>query len=150
MDDCDTLTSESWNAISKILDPIPQHVTTSLDQLPHTIVTRCQKNFFPYKHVDIVTKFQAIVVQEGLEIDKYTKNIASNSNGSLRDAKMTLDQSSLPRQRISLPLAGTCWLIPDEKLVDILDLALSANNVNTVNCLRELMEVGVDPLSLMP
>eukprot|EP01018_Ginkgo_biloba_P015202 Gb_11110 [translate_table: standard] len=158
MDDCDTLTSEAWNAISKILDLIPRHVVfilvaTNLDQLPHTIVTRCQKFFFPkLKDVDIITKLQAIAAQEGLEIDKDAlKLIASKSDGSLRDAEMTLDQLSLLGQRISLPLVQELvGLIPDEKLVDLLDLALSADTVNTVKCLRELMEAGVDPLSLMP
>lgn len=37
----------------------------------------------------------------------------------------------------------------DEKLVDLLDLALSADTVNTVKNLREIMETGVDPLALM-
>eukprot|EP01018_Ginkgo_biloba_P025798 Gb_40078 [translate_table: standard] len=157
MDDCDTLTSKAWDAISKILDSIPRHVvfilvTTSLDQLPHTIVTRCQKFFFPkLKGVDIVLKLQAIAVQKGLEIDKDAlKLIVSKSDESLWDAEMTLDQFSLLGKRISLPLAQELvGLIPDEKLVDLLDLALFADTVNTGKCLRELMEESVDPLSLM-
>lgn len=40
-------------------------------------------------------------------------------------------------------------LISDEKLVDLLDLALSADTVNTVKRLREIMEAGVEPLALM-
>lgn len=40
-------------------------------------------------------------------------------------------------------------LISDEKLVDLLDLALSADTVNTVKNLREIMEAGVEPLALM-
>lgn len=39
--------------------------------------------------------------------------------------------------------------MPDEKLVDLLDLALSADTVNTVKSLREIMESGVEPLALM-
>eukprot|EP01018_Ginkgo_biloba_P011011 Gb_40531 [translate_table: standard] len=125
----------AWNAISKILNSIPQHivfilVTTTLDQLPHTIVTMGHKFFFPkLKDVDIVTKLQAIAVQEGLEIDKDAlKLIASKSDGSLQDVEMTLDQLSLLQQRISLPLAQELvGLIPEEKLVDLLDLALLAH-----------------------
>jgi len=33
--------------------------------------------------------------------------------------------------------------------VDLLDLALSADTVNTVKSLREIMESGVEPLALM-
>ena len=40
-------------------------------------------------------------------------------------------------------------MISDEKMVDILDLALSADTVNTVKNLREIMESGVEPLALM-
>lgn len=157
VDDCDTLTSEAWNTISRILDQVPRHVVfilimTNLDQLPHTIITRCHKFFFnKLRDVDIINKLQAIALQEELEIDKDAlKLIASRSDGSLRDAEMTLDQLSLLGQRISLPLVQELvGLIPDEKLVDLLDLALSADTVKTVKCLRELMEAGVEPLALM-
>lgn len=40
-------------------------------------------------------------------------------------------------------------LVSDEKLVDLLDLALSADTVKTVKSLRGIMETGVDPLALM-
>lgn len=40
-------------------------------------------------------------------------------------------------------------MVSDEKLVDLLDLALSADTVNTVKSLREIMESGVEPLALM-
>ncbi|OVA04055.1 AAA+ ATPase domain [Macleaya cordata] len=92
-----------------------------------------------------------IATKEGLEIDKDAlKLIASRSDGSLRDAQMTLEQLSLLGQRISVPLVQELvGLISDEKLVDLLDLALSADTVNTVKNLREIMEAGVEPLALM-
>lgn len=37
----------------------------------------------------------------------------------------------------------------DDKLVDLLDLALSADTVNTVKTLRDITETGVEPLALM-
>lgn len=40
-------------------------------------------------------------------------------------------------------------LVPDDKLLDLLDMALSADTVNTVKSLRELSESGVDPIMLM-
>lgn len=40
-------------------------------------------------------------------------------------------------------------LVSDEKLVDLLDLALSADTANTVKNLRDIMESGVEPLALM-
>lgn len=110
-DDCDTLSADCWNAISKVIDRAPRRVvfilvSSSLDVLPHIIISRCQKFFFPkLKDADIVHTLQWIATKEGLEIDKDAlKLIASRSDGSLRDAEMTLEQLSLLGQRISVPL----------------------------------------------
>ncbi|KAJ1414155.1 P-loop containing nucleoside triphosphate hydrolase [Sesbania bispinosa] len=156
-DDCDTLSADCWNAISKVIDRAPRRVvfilvSSSLDVLPHIIISRCQKFFFPkLKDADIIYTLQLIATKEGLEIDKDAlKLIASRSDGSLRDAEMTLEQLSLLGQRISVPLVQELvGLISDEKLVDLLDLALSADTVNTVKNLRVIMETGVEPLALM-
>jgi DNA polymerase III gamma/tau subunit len=40
-------------------------------------------------------------------------------------------------------------LIPDGKLLELLDLALSAEAGNTVRFMRELLKSGVEPLSLV-
>ncbi|XP_030479966.1 protein STICHEL-like 3 [Cannabis sativa] len=156
-DDCDTLSPECWSAISKVIDRAPRRVVfvlvcSSLDLLPHIIISRCQKFFFPkLKDADIIYTLQWISHKEDLEIDKDAlKLIASRSDGSLRDAEMTLEQLSLLGQKISVPLVQELvGLICDEKLVDLLDLALSADTVNTVKSLRVIMETGVEPLGLM-
>ncbi|KAI4372018.1 hypothetical protein MLD38_010305 [Melastoma candidum] len=155
--DCDTLSAENWSAISKVVDRAPRRVVfillcSRLDVLPHVIVSRCQKFFYPkLKDVDIVFTLQCISAKEGLHIDvDAMKLIASWSDGSLRDALMTLEQLSLLGQRISVMLVQELvGLVSDEKLVDLLDLALSADTVNTVKNLREIMETGVEPLALM-
>ncbi|KAG8365572.1 hypothetical protein BUALT_Bualt18G0119400 [Buddleja alternifolia] len=152
-DECDSLSPECWNAILKVIDRAPRRVvfvlvSSSLDVLPHVIISRCQKFIFPkLKDADIIYTLQWIATKEDLEIDKDAlKLIASRSDGSLRDAEMALEQLSLLGKRISLGLAG---LISDEKLVDLLDLALSADTVNTVKNLRDIVESGVEPLALM-
>ncbi|KAL8268280.1 hypothetical protein R6Q59_002078 [Mikania micrantha] len=157
IDDCDTLPANCWSAISKVIDRAPRRmvfllVNSSLDVLPHIIISRCQKFFFPkLKDADIIYTLQWIATKEEFEIDKDAlKLIASRSDGSLRDAEMTLEQLSLLGQRISVPLVQELvGLISDDKLVDLLDLALSADTVNTVKHLREIMESGVEPLALM-
>lgn len=110
-DDCDTLSADCWSAISKVIDRAPRRVvfilvSSSLDGLPHIIISRCQKFFFPkLKDSDIMYTLQRIATKEGLEIDKDAlKLIVSRSDGSLRDAEMTLEQLSLLGQRISVPL----------------------------------------------
>ncbi|CAI9087836.1 OLC1v1022016C1 [Oldenlandia corymbosa var. corymbosa] len=156
-DDCDNLSADCWSAIAKVIDRAPRRlvfilVCSSLDVLPHIIISRCQKFFFPkLKDADIIYTLQWIASKEDLDIDKDAlKLIASKSDGSLRDAEMTLEQLSLLGEKISVPLVQEMvGLISDEKLVDLLDLALSADTVNTVKNLREIMESGVEPLALM-
>uniref|UniRef100_A0A6M2EWE3 Uncharacterized protein n=1 Tax=Populus davidiana TaxID=266767 RepID=A0A6M2EWE3_9ROSI len=156
-DGCDTLAPDCWSAISKVIDRAPRRVVfvlvcSSLDVLPHIIISRCQKFFFPkLKDADIIYTLQWISSKEHIDIDKDAlKLIASRSDGSLRDAEMTLEQLSLLGQKISVPLVQELvGLISDEKLVDLLDLAISADTVNTVKNLRVIMETGVEPLALM-
>ncbi|XP_009101575.2 protein STICHEL-like 4 [Brassica rapa] len=156
-DDCDTMSTDCWNALSKVVDRAPRRVVfllvcSSLDVLPHVVVSRCQKFFFPkLKDADIVGSLQGVALKEEIEIEEDAlKLVALRSDGSLRDAEMTLEQLSLLGTRISLPLVQEMvGLISDEKLVDLLDLALSADTVNTVKNLRTIMETGVEPLALM-
>ncbi|KAL1567437.1 protein STICHEL-like 4 isoform X1 [Salvia divinorum] len=156
-DECDTVSSECWSTILKVIDRAPRRVVfvlvcSSLDTLPHIIISRCQKFFFPkLKDADIIYTLQWIAMKEDLDIDKDAlKLIATRSDGSLRDAEMTLEQLSLIGKRISVALVQELvGLVSDEKLVDLLDLALSADTVNTVKNLRDIMESGVEPLALM-
>lgn len=157
VDDCDTLSGDYWSVISKVIDRARRGVvfiliSSSLDVLPHMVLSRCQKFFFPkLRDADMIYALQWIAAKEELDIDKDAlKLIASRSDGSLRDAEMTLEQLSLLGEKISVPLVQELvGLISDEKLVDLLDLALSADTVNTVKNLREIMESGVEPLTLM-
>jgi DNA polymerase III gamma/tau subunit len=109
-DDCDTLPADTWSVISKVVDRAPRRVVFILIspslELPHIILSRCQKFFFPkLRECDIVNTLQWICTSESLDVDKDAlKLIASRSDGSLRDAEMTLDQLSLLGQRISLSL----------------------------------------------
>jgi DNA polymerase III gamma/tau subunit len=95
----------------KVIDRAPRRVVfvlvcSSLDVLPHIIISRCQKFFFPkLKDADIIYTLQWISSKEDIDIDKDAlKLIASRSDGSLRDAEMTLEQLSLLGQKISVPL----------------------------------------------
>jgi len=110
-DDCDSLSPDCWSAILKAIDQAPRRVVfvlvcSSLDVLPHIIISRCQKFFFPkLKDADIIYTLQWISSKEDIDIDKDAlKLIASRSDGSLRDAEMTLEQLSLLGQKISVPL----------------------------------------------
>lgn len=157
IDECHVLTTETWNALLRILEEPPMNVvfiliTTDPDQLPRTVVSRCQKFPFPkIKDSEIVKRLQKLAGLENLEIDIETLQlIASRSDGSLRDAETTLDQLSLLGQKIDpttvYELVGSA---SDERMLSLLDSALLADTVNTVRRARELIDSGVEPLSLM-
>ncbi|MCO5594452.1 hypothetical protein L7F22_048482 [Adiantum nelumboides] len=157
VDECHILSTQSWNAFMKAVEEAPKNVvfvlcTSSLEQLPHAVISRCQKFIFSkIKENDVVNRLHMIASQEGLEVDaEALKLVASACDGSLRDAEMMLDQLSLLGQKISLSMVQELMgLVSDEKLVELLDFALSADTVNTVRSLKDLMVGGVEPLNLM-
>lgn len=157
IDECHVLTTETWNALLKILEEPPMNVvfiliTTDPDRLPRTAVSRCQKFPFPkIKESEIVKRLQQLASLENFTIDPETLQlIASRSDGSLRDAETTLDQLSLLGQDINsstvYELVGSA---SDERMLSLLDSALLADTVGTVRRARELVDSGVEPLSLM-
>lgn len=50
---------------------------------------------------------------------------------------------------LNWPLRHQVGLLPDSKLLDLLDLALSAEAVSTITTMRELLDSGVEPLALV-
>lgn len=157
IDECHMLAFETWAALLKILEEPPGHVvfiliTTDSDKLPRTALSRCQKYLFPkIKDAEVVTRLQKLAIQENLEVDSDALNmIAAKSEGSLRDAETMLDQLSLLGQRITLSLVHELvGVVSDEKLLDLLELALSADTARTVRRTRELIDSGIEPMTLM-
>ncbi|KAH7287230.1 hypothetical protein KP509_32G045000 [Ceratopteris richardii] len=156
VDDCHTLNVEAWNVLLKGLEDPPGFVvfilvTTDLELLPRTAMSRCQKFMFVrIKETDIVERLQKLASHEKIEIDiEALQFIASRSDGSLRDAENLLDQSSLLESRATLArVQEMAGLISDDKLFKLLESALSADSASTVNTIREFMEIGMEPLAL--
>lgn len=157
IEECHLLPSKAWLAFLKFLEePIPRvvfiFVTTDLDNVPHTVLSRCQKYVFnKIKDSDIVRRLRKIAAEENLDVDSDALDlIALNADGSLRDAETMLDQLSLLGKRINTTLVNELvGIIPDEKLLELLEMAMSSNTAETVKRARELMDSGVDPLVLM-
>ncbi|MFS7936422.1 putative DNA polymerase III, gamma subunit, domain III [Helianthus anomalus] len=61
-----------------------------------------------------------------------------------------LDQLSLLGKRITTDLVNELvGVVSDEKLLELVELAISSNIAETVKRARELMDLGVDPMVLM-
>ncbi|KAH7415283.1 hypothetical protein KP509_14G036000 [Ceratopteris richardii] len=157
IDECHVLSAETWNALLKILEEPPMNVvfiltTTDVDQLPRTALSRCQRFPFPkIKDSDIVERLKDLVSMESLSIDpEILQIIASRSDGSLRDAETTLDQVTLLGHEVNAStvheLVGCA---SDDRILSLLDAALMADTMNTVREARELVNSGMEPLSVM-
>ncbi|XP_058097515.1 protein STICHEL [Magnolia sinica] len=154
---CHMLPSKAWSAFLKFLEEPPSlvvflFVTTDPDSLPRAVVSRCQKYLFPkIKDADIVTRLKKLSAEENMDFELDALDlIALNSDGSLRDAEMMLDQLSLLGKRITASLVNDLvGVVPDEKLLDLLELAMSSDTAETVKRARELMDSGIDPMALM-
>lgn len=100
IDEVHMLTKEAFNALLKVLEEPPAHVvfilaTTEPNQLPPTIISRCQG--FDFRGIsikDIESRLFEIKEQENIVISKEAiYEIARQAQGGLRDAISLLDQT---------------------------------------------------------
>ncbi|EAY82580.1 hypothetical protein OsI_37801 [Oryza sativa Indica Group] len=157
VDECHMVSSKLWSAFMKFLDePLPRvvfvFITIDPDNLPRAVISRCQKYVFSkIKDIDIVCRLRRICVKENLDVELAALDlIALNSDGSLRDAETMLDQLSLLGKKITPSLVNDLvGVVSEEKLLDLLEIAMSSDTAETVKRSRELMDSGIDPMALM-
>ncbi|KAL3635205.1 hypothetical protein CASFOL_019752 [Castilleja foliolosa] len=157
VDECHLLPSKTWLTLLRFLEkPLPRVIfvliTSDADNVLRAILSRCQRHLFnKISNGDIVARLRKIGEDEGLDVEPDAlEMIASNADGSLRDAETMLDQLSLFGKRISVSLVyELIGVVSDEKLLELLELAMSSNATETVIRARELMDTGVDPIVLM-
>ncbi|KAL8129853.1 hypothetical protein V2J09_019008 [Rumex salicifolius] len=157
IEECHLLSSKTWVGLVKFLEESLSRVvfifiTTDVENVPRTVLSRCQRYLFnKIKDGDIVRKLQRISSEERLDVDTDALElIAMNADGSLRDAETMLEQLSLLGKRITTSLVNELvGVVSDEKLLELLELAISSNTSETVKRARELLDSGADPLVLM-
>ncbi|KAL3651504.1 hypothetical protein CASFOL_004506 [Castilleja foliolosa] len=157
VDECHLLPSKTWMTLLRFLEKyLPRAVfvliTSDADNVPRTILSRCQRHLFnKISNGDIFARLRKIGDDAGLDVEPDAlEMIASNADGSLRDAETMLDQLSLFGKRISVNLVNELiGVVSDEKLLELLELAMSSNTTETVIRAREFMDLGVDPIVLM-
>ncbi|KAL6641735.1 hypothetical protein ACP70R_019916 [Stipagrostis hirtigluma subsp. patula] len=157
IDECHMVSSKMWSAFMKLLDePLLRvvfiFITIDPDNLPRSVISRCQKYVFSkIKDVDIVCRLRRICVKENLDVELAALDlIALNSDGSLQDAETMLDQLSLLGKKITPSLVtDLVGVVSEEKLLDLLEIAMSSDTAETVKRSRDLMDSGIDPMALM-
>lgn len=108
IDEAHMLTNEAFNALLKTLEEPPAHAvfvlcTTSVEKLPITIVSRCNRFDFKKATIEELEKaLSEIAKKEKLGIDKEAIfRIGQIADGSFRDALTILDQLGSLRKKIT-------------------------------------------------
>ncbi|KAM0900347.1 hypothetical protein ACQ4PT_020711 [Festuca glaucescens] len=157
VDECHMVSSKVWSAFMKFLgEPLPRvvfiFITIDPNNLPRAVISHCQKYIFSkIKDIDIVCRLRRICMKENLDVELAALDlIAINSDGSLQDAETMLDQLSLLGKKITPSLVNDLvGVVSEEKLLDLLEIAMSSDTAETVKRSRELMDSGIDPIALM-
>ena len=100
IDEVHMLTTEAFNALLKTLEEPPPHIkfifaTTDPQDLPATILSRCQRFDFSAIPAPVMRKLLAeIIAKEGREAEPAALDlVCRQSAGSMRDAQSLLDQA---------------------------------------------------------
>ena len=136
IDEVHMLTTSAFNALLLTLEEPPSHAifilaTTNIENVPITILSRCQRFDFQKITVDnIVKKLIEICKIENIKADEDAlTEIAYLSEGGLRDALSLLDQLSKNNQTITLELVEKqIKTISQKSIIELLDL-IESNNV---------------------
>ncbi|HXK60170.1 MAG TPA: DNA polymerase III subunit gamma/tau [Acidobacteriota bacterium] len=156
IDEVHMLTTEAFNALLKTLEEPPPHVklilaTTEHHKIPVTITSRCQQyDFKPIPFSLILDRLRLICREEGIEIGDYAlRAIASESQGSMRDAQSTLDRIiAFAGNRVTDDDVRSLLGIVDDKLVlAAFDAVLEGDRAGLIRQSRELVEQGIEPLN---
>lgn len=159
IDEAHQLTKDAFNALLKTLEEPPSHammilVTTELEKMPATIVSRTQKFHFKKLSLDTISeKLKSIAKAEKINIsDDAIELIAVAGGGSFRDAESLLDQiSSLKRQVIDDKKNGIIETNDVEKIIgnvafkrisEMAELLLNGDLENSLKFLSEINESG--------
>lgn len=153
IDEVHMLSKPAFNALLKILEEPPAHVTfilatTDFDKLPPTIISRTQRfHFHLVDEESVVGHLRFIADQEKINIeDAALQLIAKRGGGSFRDSISLLDQMQniAPGGIISLELVeSTLGLATQSQLTEIIEAELAGATDKIVKVLYDLENTGV-------
>src|SRR4051812_18966454 len=140
VDEVHMMTTHAFNALLKTLEEPPPHVkfifaTTEPEELPDTILSRCQR--FDFKRVGrdaVITRLQHICAKESITASEPAlRLLVKRARGGMRDAQMLLDQAvALCGTTIDdRALKAALGIAPRERVQGLLD-AIAGGDVTAV------------------
>jgi len=155
IDEVHMLTTESFNALLKTLEEPPAHAkfifaTTAAQDVPATIVSRCQR--FDFRRAtpsEIRNRLAWLAEREGIKAsDAALMAIARRADGAIRDGEGILDQlASFQPEGIEVKdVEELLGLVPSEVFFDYADLLLAGNEPGLMGFVARLFDSGYDHL----
>lgn len=152
IDEVHMLTQSAFNALLLTLEEPPSHVifilaTTDIQDVPITILSRCQRfDFKPINKEVIVNRLKFVCNEENIKItDDALEEIALISAGGMRDALGMLDQLASDDKEITLEMVSSYFgSISTEKINELLTYINNNDVNNLLNILGNIKESGTN------
>lgn len=158
IDEVHMLTIQAFNALLKVLEEPPPHVkfifaTTDPNNLPDTILSRCQRHEFRRIDVnDIVKRLGHICERESVTADEdVLLAIARRAEGGMRDSVSMLDQViSYAGSTIALAdLQMAVGVLPRQHLERLINAVADGRTEEVLASISDAYESGFDPQELL-
>lgn len=158
IDEVHMLTIQAFNALLKVLEEPPAHVkfvfaTTDPNNLPDTILSRCQRHEFRrISEDDIIARLQHICQEESVDCAaSVLEAIARKAEGGLRDSISLLDQVvSYAGESIALAdLERAIGVLPTEHLEGLARTMANQDLPGVLDSIKRAFWSGYDPQELM-
>ncbi|MCB9832322.1 MAG: DNA polymerase III subunit gamma/tau [Planctomycetes bacterium] len=158
IDEVHMLTIQAFNALLKVLEEPPAHVkfvfaTTDPNNLPDTILSRCQRHEFRRIGVeDIVDRLARIADLEGVRAPREVlETIARKAEGGLRDSVSLLDQviSYAGDEIAAGDLEQAIGVLPREHLESLARAIAAEDLPGVLGALERAFWSGHDPQELL-
>ncbi|NOR45210.1 MAG: DNA polymerase III subunit gamma/tau [Candidatus Delongbacteria bacterium] len=156
IDEVHMLTNQAFNALLKTLEEPPEHAififaTTEINEVPATILSRCQRHDFKRVLSEITSKsLKDICAAEGVEIDEESLLlIARSGDGSVRDSQSVLDQViAYCGNNITIDQASEALGIPKIDIYfDLLDIVNEKNTGKLIEYINNISSDGINFVS---
>ena len=156
IDEVHMLSTPAFNALLKILEEPPEHLTfilatTELNKVPATILSRCQRHSFKRLDSDVIAQhLQYIASQEHFDLtEQAARLIAGLAEGGMRDALSLLDQCSGAEHIDVDTVYDVMGLTGNRRTAKLLDYTVKQNTQGALELFTELWNDGKDPATLL-
>lgn len=151
IDEVHMLTTPAFNALLKTLEEPPENIifilaTTDPEQLPQTILSRCQRmDFRRLGHKNLAEYYQEICKNRGVELKPEAADIlATNADGSVRDGLSLLEQSLASGEKVITEDVVNLYggAISQEFLTKLTDCVLQGDVAGGIKLINSQIESG--------